>query len=363
MPMPGPKARTVDAFVPTTFLERGVAVPFTTPPLSGARVRPGERKPLELIVNNPAGGRGVYIVAWDDVGEVYSLTLNDRRLTEAVGRLRGVTPDKIRHAAREVAGEGLAGRGVVAAARRAQTADELAQIQANFDLLLELVRQTEHKTEDATPPEKARPYELEQRGRRAVARIAPKLGRTPEAVAIALEELAAAFRSIGVRNSARVPEEIETIVRVRQELMAWSESKEALLAANAADMTVALAKSTLADAQALPRDMKALLRLWSATPGDVEQLLARPDWLLDGWDRICAVWDTAADRYEALVEMLALIPLIPSEADLWLSRRFGPLVDLPHYRSRVVRQLEDWRTGITVSDLVARNEVLLEKSL
>jgi hypothetical protein len=28
-----------------------------------------------------------------------------------------------------------------------------------------------------------------------------------------------------------------------------------------------------------------------------------------------------------------------------------------------VQQLEDWRTGVTVSDLVSRNEALLEKTL
>ena len=36
-------------------------------------------------------------------------------------------------------------------------------------------------------------------------------------------------------------------------------------------------------------------------------------------------------------------------------------VDLPHYRSKVVRQLEDWRTGVSVCDLTTRNELLLEK--
>src|ERR1700712_5461419 len=50
---------------PTTFLERGVAVPFTTPMLAGTRARPAEKQGLELVIPNPSGGRGVYIMAWD----------------------------------------------------------------------------------------------------------------------------------------------------------------------------------------------------------------------------------------------------------------------------------------------------------
>ena len=43
-------------------MERGASVPFTTPMLSGARVRPADRIGLELLMPNPSGGRGTYIV-------------------------------------------------------------------------------------------------------------------------------------------------------------------------------------------------------------------------------------------------------------------------------------------------------------
>ena len=43
--------KAANGFLPTTFLERGVTVPFTTPMLIGARARPGKRAPLELMPN------------------------------------------------------------------------------------------------------------------------------------------------------------------------------------------------------------------------------------------------------------------------------------------------------------------------
>ena len=38
---------------PTTFQERGVALPFTTPMLGGARARLSHNRGIEIIVRNP----------------------------------------------------------------------------------------------------------------------------------------------------------------------------------------------------------------------------------------------------------------------------------------------------------------------
>jgi len=102
--------------LPTTFLERGIAVPFTTPQLAGARVRPGEREGLELIVPNPSGGRGVYIVAWESMSAICRPTVHDCRLSAMVAGVRGVTPATIRQAARQAAAQGYAGRRAAVAA-------------------------------------------------------------------------------------------------------------------------------------------------------------------------------------------------------------------------------------------------------
>jgi hypothetical protein len=364
-----PMIKPVESFLPATFLERGVTVPFTSPQLNGARARPGERAPLELIIPNPSGGRGVYILPLEGIHDFCPLTINDRRLTDAIAKLRGVTPDTIRHVARDVAAEGLAGRGAVAAAKQAQKNDELARIQANFDLLISLVLQTERKGEEPIPVQKAHPIELEHRGRRAVARVAAKLGCTQDGAAAALEQLATVFQGIGVRNAARIPRELANLTCVRRDVTKFSETasdskaSEAQLIAASADLTITLVTATLADARALVDDIRTLIRDWVSSPGPTMQLLARPDWLLDGWNRICALWSSAASAEEAISEMAALVPVIPREAEMWSSYRVGHLIDVPQFRRTVVRQLEDWRTGVTVTDLIARNESLFEQSL
>ncbi len=367
--VPGQSPNLIESFLPTTFLERGVAVPFTTPQLNGARVRPGERKPLELIIPNPSGGRGVYVVPLGNVQDFCSLTVSDRRLADAITRIRGVTPSAIRQISRDVAGEGLAGRGALAAAEQARQSEEFAKLQANFDLLIRLVRQTEPSGEEPVPPEKARPIDLEVRGRRAVGRVATKLGFTHDGAVAALEQLANVFQSIGIQHCSRIPQELQTLTSVRLEVLKYSDiasdtmAAQAQLIASAADLTILLTTSTLADGRALADNIRTLLRDWVIDPAPIMLLLARPDWLLDGWNRICALWRSSGNPDNALGEMAALVPVIPREAEAWLSHRVGYQIDIPQYRRSVVRLLEDWRTGVTIADLVARNESLLEQSL
>lgn len=70
------------------------------------------------------------------------------------------------------------------------------------------------------------------------------------------------------------------------------------------------------------------------------------------------LWQTAErlGRAVTLVEMASLIPVLPKEAADWARIRVPSANDAP--RRRLVAMMEDWRTGITMHDLIARNEHL-----
>jgi hypothetical protein len=354
-------------YLPTTFLARGVAVPFTTPQLAGARARPGERSALELILPSPSGGSGIYILRWDGLAVLCNPTLHDRRLSAAIAALRGVTPSAIRGAAHDVAAEGFAGRPALAAALAAAKADEQARLLASFDLLLQLVRQVEPPGENSVAPEADRPAALEQRARRALARIAPGLGCAARELAANLEELAVPYGAIGIRRSGRVPKLIADLVRLRREVAEYAaanpddHAREAALIVCAAGLTIGCAKATLADAQALSVDLVDLLRRWRAEPDALAARLARPDWLLDGWERMCALWrvaDARTNRGATLAEIAELLPVVPSELGDWVKELPDVDPEAMRYR-RKVTVLQDWRTGVALLDLIARNESLL----
>jgi hypothetical protein len=106
--------------------------------------------------------------------------------------------------------------------------------------------------------------------------------------------------------------------------------------------------------------MRALLRAWFADPDALSALVTRPDWLVDGWERIILLWQTAEalGPGATLTEMASLIPGMPKEVAEWC-RVPVPGLSEGTSRRRMVAMMEDWRTGITLYDMIARNEQIL----
>ena len=130
------------------------------------------------------------------------------------------------------------------------------------------------------------------------------------------------------------------------------------MVAAVADLTIACARRTLTDAHALVGDMPALLRNWAAAPDPLRAAIARPEWLLDGWEQICLLWrDATRDGGQrgALSEMTLLVPVLPREASDWVGTVID--TDLTMRFRKLVRQNEDWRSGMIV-ERVARYEAL-----
>ena len=125
----------IQAYHPMTFQERGVLIPFTTPLLGGTRARPGEKSGLELVIPNPSGGSGVYIMGWSAITALCRPTLHDRQLSERVAAISHILPSTIKRVAREVATEGLAGEEAAKAALTAENADQHDRTATNLLLL------------------------------------------------------------------------------------------------------------------------------------------------------------------------------------------------------------------------------------
>ncbi len=367
--MTAPTLPLVQSYHPTTFLERGVAVPFTTPLLAGTRARPGERGGTDLVVPNPSGGRGVYILPWSDLGALCQPTVHDRRLTKKAAALASIAPSLIRAVARQVAAEGLAGPEARQAALAATDADRRARLRTNFLLLMALIEQTASGPAEPVGPPGGRTMDLEQRAKAGVVRAAARLGIPSDTVAADLNILAELLAGTGLPGEAetcRVPLQIRTLRRVLDAVdtlhCQGSEHNGSLCAemvVAAAGLTLACAETTLAEARALTTDVIGLLRDWNAAPEKVARVAGRPDWLLDGWDQICALWDDATnpeDRLTALVEMAQLVPILPQETAAWIGVAVDP-GKIAAFRRKVLLN-KDWRTGSAVFTLIARNERL-----
>jgi hypothetical protein len=353
---------------PTTFLERGVALPFTTPRLGGTRARPGKKHTVELVVPNLSGGRGVYIMPWTSLTSLCRPTLHDKIFSQKIANVVNVTPATIRQVARQIAAEGLAGEEAMEAARLATDADKGDRVVTNFRLLMLLVDQVVRQFKPPVLVSAATTkLDPSARARLTVEWISPRLGQTSNWTANALEELADVLAHIGVGATGsigRIPRLTALLAEVRADISDWGASRReedqaayARMICTVIDVTLTLAGTTVKKAQALPENMVDLMRNWAVDPGLVVELVSRPEWLLDGWEQICLIWRNARDdamRRAAAAEIATLIPILPKEVNDWCSTQYE--IDSLNRFRRLVQLNEDWFTGSRVFDLIARNE-------
>ena len=315
-----------------TFGERGVSVPFTTPALAGARVRRDARHGLALLVPNPSGGRGIYVLPWSGVRDMCHPTLHDGMLHDVIAASKDdpVSPAMVRMAARRVAGDGAAGRAAHAAAAKAiQTENESRQA-TNRYLLYALAAQT---TMQASSVEVA-----------ALASVVDEIGIGPHAA------------------QAGIPVRLVQLKSLREELAAWAdtgadESGYGPMACGMANLTIRCADQVVAAARDRAADAAGLLADWRTGPGDVTALFSRPAWVLDGWSLPCLLWGAAygiVARRAALIEIGQMLAVLPKEAGHWI----GASIDAE--ANQAIRPMvglsQDWRAGLSALDLVARNE-------
>ena len=114
---------------------------------------------------------------------------------------------------------------------------------------------------------------------------------------------------------------------------------------------------TLNAARDMTGDMTDLLRAWGGARAEIAKQLTLTEWILDGWERFCLLWETADQpsvQRAALREMAQLVPMLPKEAtDLG-----GHRVELEQLEPvlRTARLNASCRNGGAAQELIARNE-------
>jgi hypothetical protein len=357
---------------PATFAGRGVAVPFTTPMLAGTRVRASTRTGVELVVPNPSGGRGVYILHWPGVQALCRPTVHDTMLFRRLTRLPTIDPASIRDAALQIAREGHAGQDALAAAEITVAHDRSQRLRAHFMLLTGLVAQVDPDGEATTSL--AQPTaDLDRRATAALQHIAPRVGRSAAELATGLAAMGDVFAPVGVATTDYDARIARLLIRLRDthaDLSQWLDidpendigglgrTVEAAIkrACDSGEAVLVLTRSALADPT-------ALLRRWIADEAGVRALADRSDWLLDGWERIALLWLSAnpnAFRRAVLLEMAPLLPVLPREVAGWTDVSIHP--EAMEQVCRVTSREDAWRTGSPAFALIERNEKLLAMS-
>ncbi len=354
---------------PLPLAERTVGLPFTTPLISGAKVRLTKGGAVELLVPNPAGGRGFYVLDLRGTRDYCQLTVHDEMLLENLLSMDAITPATVRKCARDVALAGAAGRDVAAAARKAAERDDGIVKLTNYLMLMRLLRNVgigESELQWRDGESRAVQGELKRR----LVSLTPRIGLTADEVLDTVGDIAFYAAGIGFAGSdirTRHPLILEQLRPFAQAIGRWSalesgENRErAEQIIDCANWTHREVAPLIVDCQTRLEDIPELVRAWRDDRGDVRERFSLPDWLLDGWPEIVNLWATAAgdDRSmqrAAVMQIHRLLPLaqlIAEKGTVEVMR-----VDSSFIRSRSVKLHEDWRTGVVMSGMRARAEAL-----
>ncbi len=351
---------------PATFIERGVAVPCTTPMLAGARVRLAHDRSAEFLLPNPSGGRGVYIVTWPGARQYCRPTVHDSLLQERITGMPVISPATMRIAARQIATEGYAGQSAAQAAEAAE-ARELAAIEDAKRLLLSALIQQAVPGQAQATGARLSDAALEQHSAPTIRQASIRLGCPPTTVGRGLTALARAFAAVGMDaepDASRAADLQVRMARLSLSVAAWvgvgdAASGLARDIASAVQVTLSCAETVMQNTRAMCAEMMLLLDAWLAGPAEVQRQVERLDWLLDGWERICLLSETTdkiSYRRAALFEMAQLVPILPPEIQAWTGRALSPAALQPAWR--VVSMDDSWRSGSAAFGVVARYERL-----
>ena len=318
----GEAAAPVLPFLPATFAECGVNVPFTTPQLAGTRVRWSPGSGLEGIVPSPSG-RGIYVLPWSQVGSLCRPTVYDLRLVARIAALESVTPVAVRSASWAVAAEGLAGRPALHAAQAAIAAAGRASRQALGHLHRQLALESAGPGAPRPPADEDDAGVGDARHDQAAAAFAARHALSADRVAGALTEVAGHFATLGLGlspGSGFLPARMTRLTLLRDAFAhadkPGATPQELAPVVVLLDMLLAQVDAALLDAAALTGNVGLLLRNWLKPNSPLPGRLSEPEWLLDGWDRLDVLWrlEQASGRPRLKAsQVTALLPPLPSK--------------------------------------------------
>jgi hypothetical protein len=342
-------------------------VPFTTPLLSQARMRPGGDGRLECLLPGFSGGKGVYVVPWAGLPELLPLTLHDRTLYRAVAATEAKTPGAMRTAALEVAARGYAGPEAARRAREALERDQEHATLTQYLIILGLLGESGLAAADLLG-EGLRGEEAKRRGKAAIAALASRIGISGDLLFARLEHCGERLSPIGLPHGpepGRLRRLLGDLDRLRDDVTGWAAGEGTELAGLAgfvdacARHTLGIARSVLAEADAGLRSMRALIADDFALADRLVLSAERLSWLLDGWEHQAGLWARAgreADaRREALCEMFRVLPVLPRQ-EVRPGMEDADPEGMERVQRRWVRAHHDWRSGSVDYGLVRRLE-------
>ncbi|RED47745.1 hypothetical protein [Aestuariispira insulae] len=321
--------------LPATFQERGAAVPFTTPVIAHARIRKIDQGEFEALVPGLSGGRGTYVLPWNNLKDMVSMSVYDRQLAKSLKAEGALSPAKIRKIALDLSKSGVSGSDRAQAAKETLEQDNAVRIRIRQVLLQAIVDRFGDQDDPIDIAAMDEQAAMVAAGR-VLGGFARRQGFSGDQLIDHLIEWTRLVEPIGFpeKDCAGYMRCFAQLLRkMNRDVAGWARSeppKSQRLAnelALAAQSVVEQTEFCLASIDACRTNLKQTILDWQSTGALLRQEIERIDWLLDGWALILEKW-SAADGWErhqqrALVlELNQFMPILPQGELTDVSHRF-----------------------------------------
>lgn len=360
---------------PRTFTERGVSVPFTTPVLAQARMRKRSKdEEAELLVSGLSGAKGIYVIGWRSVREIFTrMTTHDQRLYAALATRNRIVPEGVRKISLKISNSGLAGPQAAATAKASLEEMENEKLLANYHLVSTVLKSHSKDKKGITVADLAT-AKGRQKVKDRLSEIGSRFSLSADEFYSNLEEWSDTMAAMGLPDvpmKTRYRRMRDNLREFATSILEWarndrSESAQgAKLVGQVAEATLILLDLEFENVDKMAQELGPTMQNWKANKVALAQAVERVSWMLDGWDPVVAMWSEHKDlpRHEQQAmadEVCRVMPVVPEE-EIKKSERVK-WRDMTNGIKNTVQALEDWSTGEIDVVMVMRIEKMKAKA-
>lgn len=358
-------AESLNVYLPNSFEDRGVTIPFTNEVIRNARLRGDDPEDREFLLPGLSGGDGTYVVPYDSLGDLIELNLYDRALVDHLRDAFTITPLDLRQAVLDIDAKGYGG---VDKAKAAKQEIEYSGNVGIFNQCLLIVRAVKLLTDDSTD------LDLkvlitpagQKKAKEHFNSYAEKAGTSADEIMKKLEYWANLIGLIGVRGADHpgcLLKEQTRLLGLSGDLKAYLEKEPSEVqfmgngVVKAAEVAGELVIEHMEKCWALEDDIGQTLENSAETMVTLKEQLDTVSWVLDGWQRMIDAWDESAESFRSarrkVIEMMyENIPILPR--NILGGAHMEAVNLLREQQTGWVKENMDWRTNELDTEMVAR---------
>lgn len=355
----------MELYLPASFADRGVTIPFSADSIQNARLRGAIPSRREFLLPGLSGGDGTYVVPYRALNDLVEFNLYDRALYLALKDLGTLSPMAIRSIAMDIDSQGYGGLDKTDAAKADLKAAEMVAVYNQCLLIVRALDLLSSQGTDLNVAILITP-DGQRRARQQFGEYARANGTTADEIMGTLETWAKLIGAVGARGTEHPGYLLKLLNRLDAMSLDLSEYTKneppetqflGKAIVNAASIAHEITTQYMESCWRFEDTIEAALRDANGTLRQLTENLETISWVLDGWERMIEDWNGASDSFRTkrrtvLEVMYKNIPILPKS--ILGGAQFDAVNKIREQQTGWVKENVDWRTSELDDEMLSR---------